>query len=107
MAGKYVYPMARQFFVRAVFVSTRAISRFARRCSLSPAASAVSGFPGVGALTRKPCSSKSFRRDPVRHQRDRKNESVALRSGKQFCQVFLKIVKPGCIFTKDLFLGPL
>ena len=61
MAGKYVYPMARQFFVRAVFVSTRAISPFTRRCSLSPAASAVSGFPGVGALTLKPCSSKSFR----------------------------------------------
>jgi hypothetical protein len=62
MAGKYVYPTARQFFVRAVFVSTRAISRFARRCSLSLADSAVSGFPGVGALTLKPCSSKSFRR---------------------------------------------
>ena len=48
MAGKYVYPMARQFFVRAVFVSTRAILRLARRCSLSRAASAASGFLALG-----------------------------------------------------------
>jgi len=58
--GKYVYPMVRQFFARAVFVSTRAISRLARRCLLFPAVSAALDFPGAGARTPKPCSSKSF-----------------------------------------------
>src|SRR5262245_32490284 len=62
MVGKYVYLIVGRSCAKAVSVSMKVVLHFARRCSSSREDWAASGFPGAGARTPKPCSSKSFRR---------------------------------------------